>query len=365
MEPEITRGAGGPNHTWSGFLKSPTLLAVLTGLYPFVFFIQHNPTYIPDPRSLLATLAVFLCPPLILSLLLCFGFSRVSSNTDVRNLLLLSSSLFWVTLFLNVPIKVLFSEDIPDLLPSYAWAIGPMKELFSQNPQLGLLLVLLAVQAVFLGLLRQEHYVLTVMLLVTTALASLGLGASLAFNPSLFEPSWINPTWTRIEPRLEGTRFKTDVNVYYIQLDGYASPSVMSDLYNIDNREMEDWLKSNRFSLYRDSRSNYTGTLRSNAPLFSMKHHYLRPKVSTRSVRQMAAGQNNVVRIFRRNNYRTTLLSRNDYLLRDGCAYDDCSKFPIDLFQPAKYFLLDGVETTRKIPDKVVFNQLMKTANRR
>lgn len=154
---------------------------MLTGLYPFVFFIQHNPTYIPDPRSLLATLAVFLCPPLILSLLLCFGFSRVSSNTDVRNLLLLSSSLFWVTLFLNVPIKVLFSEDIPDLLPSYAWAIGPMKELFSQNPQLGLLLVLLAVQAVFLGLLRQEHYVLTVMLLVTTALASLGLGRFSSF----------------------------------------------------------------------------------------------------------------------------------------------------------------------------------------
>ncbi len=156
----------GSNDIPSGirFLQNHWLLALVTGLYPFLFFLQHNGPYVVTFPSFFVTLIAFVLPPLLLTALI----SRFSTWSDERQFgqWLLAASVFWLVLFLNIPIRVLLAHIIPDKVSPYTGVAAPLEYLFTQVPQVGMLLVLLTGVIGVLTIFRGRHYLLTTMLLI-------------------------------------------------------------------------------------------------------------------------------------------------------------------------------------------------------
>ncbi|WP_299336997.1 hypothetical protein [uncultured Psychroserpens sp.] len=166
--------------------------------------------------------------------------------------------------------------------------------------------------------------------------------------PKLYGQLTYSRDWMVQEDTIEQVQFKKTPNIYLIQADGYTSfGELKRGHYNYDNSKFEAFLKTSGFELYPEYRSNYYSTLSSNMSLFSMKHHYYNnPKKHSSEVvnaRSIISGDNPVVSIFNTNNYHTSLLIEKPYLLcnRPTLYYDESNIDYSDL-----PYLARGFETT-------------------
>jgi len=150
--------------------------------------------------------------------------------------------------------------------------------------------------------------------------------------PRLFFIFSYDDSWTKVSQNIDALAFKQRPNIYLIQPDGYAN---FSDLrkppYDHFDTGFENWLANDGFVNYRNFRSNYFNTLSSNSATFAMKHHYFqnihKSSAKTYGMVKVIAGNNNVIRILKANNYKTHLFTDNLFFLinRKLEGYDFCN----------------------------------------
>lgn len=173
------------------------------------------------------------------------------------------------------------------------------------------------------------------------------------FSQSLYGYLTYSSLWQEQPDTIESVVFKKKPNIYLIQPDGYANFSELKGRnYNFDNTDFETFLTNNSFKLYDGFRSNYYSTLSSNSSLFTMKHHYYYNARSYKNElynsREIIAGKNPVISVFKNNNYKTFLLLEHPYLLvnRPEIGYDYCN---IDYKELS--FLSKGFDIDRDLVD--------------
>ncbi|GEP50712.1 hypothetical protein FNO01nite_13840 [Flavobacterium noncentrifugens] len=134
-----------------------------------------------------------------------------------------------------------------------------------------------------------------------------------------------SPEWNKQPDAILNAKFIQKPNVYYLQVDGYASVSAFKNkYYHFDNSAFEHKLSEKGFTLYEDFRSNYKSTLMSNASCFNMKHHYSRQNAGFKTARDYIVGENPVLEIFKSNGYKTFFITERPYLImnRPDVKYD-------------------------------------------
>jgi len=123
--------------------------------------------------------------------------------------------------------------------------------------------------------------------------------------------------WIKQPDNIESIKFNKKPNIYFIEPDGYAGKEAMEDEPYNYNSIIYNWLESNSFTLYKNTRSNYPASLASNASMFAMKHHYLENIPSSpfemQDSRAIIVGNNPVVNIFKNNNYKTFFIVEDGY----------------------------------------------------
>jgi hypothetical protein len=137
-----------------------------------------------------------------------------------------------------------------------------------------------------------------------------------------------DPNWNKQPDAIAACRFTSRPNVYFLQVDGYASPAALrNEIYRYDNSAFDAWLKDNGFTLYDNFRSNYNSTLASNASCFNMKHHYFEECTAFKDARDYIVGENPVLDIFKSNHYKKSFITERPYLVmnRPKSAFDDCN----------------------------------------
>lgn len=123
--------------------------------------------------------------------------------------------------------------------------------------------------------------------------------------------------WTKQNDAIAQTKFVKSPNIYFLEPDGYASKEAMQEAPYAYKDTIYDWLKLNSFTVYKNTRSNYPASLASNASMFAMKHHYLNRIPSSPfemlDARKIIVGNNLVVDIFKKNNYKTFFIVEDGY----------------------------------------------------
>lgn len=123
--------------------------------------------------------------------------------------------------------------------------------------------------------------------------------------------------WTVLPDDLLEAKFVETPNVYLIQPDGYVGKDMMEhSFYDFDN-PFYSWLDSNGFKTYHGFRSNYPASLTSNASLLAMKQHRFgktfTPQFEMPHAREVIAGDNSVIQIFKNNGYSNFFIVQDDY----------------------------------------------------
>jgi hypothetical protein len=160
--------------------------------------------------------------------------------------------------------------------------------------------------------------------------------------------------WTQLPDTILNAKFKTTPNIYIIQPDGYVGQDMMeSELYHFSN-PFYGWLEDNDFKVYKNFRSNYPASLTSNSSMLSMKQHrfgqVLFPSIDMPNARDIIAGNNAVIEIFRNNGYKNLFIVQDEYFQqnRPKLQYDYYNLKPEEI----PYFSNDNNVK------KVVFNDL-------
>ena len=138
-----------------------------------------------------------------------------------------------------------------------------------------------------------------------------------------------NNDWQSQPDKIEGVLLKNTPNIYVIQPDGYIGLSeIEQGNYKMDNTAFNTFLSDHNFTTYPNFRSNYYSTLSSNSALFAMKHHYYNRTAQVGSellmARDVIISENPVLSILKNNDYATSLILENSYLLasRPKMGYD-------------------------------------------
>ncbi|CAD0005957.1 hypothetical protein [Flavobacterium salmonis] len=285
---------------FDGFINNdkdyPFLVGFLSGFYPLVFFYSNNFEDINSLRHVVYFSFLFLILPSISIFLLYHLFIRFKKLQLYRKHFLfvvvveLTAAYFSQVYFLTIKKKLL----------------------------LGLL-----VFVCFISLKLYKHYKkIIVFILLLSVIPVLKVS----------EIIWGNlrnsASWQQQPDYILNTSFKKKPNVYYIEPDGYASnENLKGILYRFDNSEFDEWLKEKKFTLYNDFRSNYESTLTSNSSCFFMKHHYYNINSNFKYSRDLITGKNPVLKIFKKNTYKTFFLTESPYLLANSpnVEYDYCN----------------------------------------
>ncbi|MEP5340505.1 MAG: hypothetical protein ABJL44_02840 [Algibacter sp.] len=190
-----------------------------------------------------------------------------------------------------------------------------------------ILMVLAILLAVVLGIIFYKHLR---KILVFQFL--LGLLVLTKLTPEFYRHITYSKKWMEQPDKIEKVVLTKKPNIYVIQPDGYANFSELKKgHYNFDNNSFGHYLIQKDFTLYQDFRSNYRSTLSSNSSMFAMKHHYYNKQQlgggELYKSRDVIAGDNPVVSIFKNNNYKTFLILEKPYLLvnRPKMFYDYCN----------------------------------------
>ncbi|PKA83617.1 sulfatase-like protein [Ulvibacter sp. MAR_2010_11] len=189
-------------------------------------------------------------------------------------------------------------------------------------------LVLTIFLAALLSFLLYKHLVKIIVLQLLLALLS-----SISLLPRLWFMANYSTSWTQIDNSLAEVNFVKTPNIYVIQPDGYTNFSELrKPPYNHLDTGFEIWLRQNNFVNYEGFRSNYNSTVTSNSSMFAMKHHYLqntfKGNLKTFGAQEVIVGDyNNVLKILKRNNYKTYLITDNSYFIinRKNTLFDYCN----------------------------------------
>lgn len=266
----------------------PFFIVFAAGFYPFVHYYSSNLSIADSWQQLL-----FIG-------LICFGIPQ----------------LFLITSYFLFKIKFLkklkpFSLSVINSI-SFTVLLGFL--IFHFNRKQFLLAIIIAI---VIGFVISKFIRKIVVLQILIALISL-----MSLLPQLwFAISNNTDNWSQITVQELNTTFVNTPNIFIIQPDGYVNFSeIYKAPYSFDNSEFEQWLQNNAFINYPNFRSNYYSTLTSNASLFAMKHHYYsntNPNtLKTHNANKIIVGKdNNVLKILKRNNYKSHLITDNSYFL--------------------------------------------------
>jgi Sulfatase len=272
----------------------PVIAAIFSGLYPLLYYYNSNFTSVNSWSQFSFFIISFLLVPITIFYLLFFLFKQINGLKKYSKYVVAILNYTWFT-FLVILITNGFENKI---------------------------LILLLFVAVVLGILLFKH--VNKIILVQCLMAMIIFPKLI---PDLYKYFAYSNVWMEQPDAIEQVVFKRRPNIYMIQPDGYANfLEIKKGYYNFDNKSFEKFLVSNNFKLYQDIRSNYNSTLSSNSSMFAMKHHYLGDNEFYNS-RAIIAGDNPVISIFKKNNYKTFLMLEKSYLLinRPKIKYDFCN----------------------------------------
>lgn len=287
------------NRFINGSKDYPILLGLASGLYPLFYLYNKNFLLVNSKSQFLFFVMLFLILPTVCFLLFTYALKKIKYFTlnklkvlTVLNFCFFTFFIVFVTFGLNKK-KILLASLI------FAFVFG-----------------------VFL----YKHFKKVVVFQLI--LASF---AFVQLLPSVYDNLQYSYQWQDQPDDIKDVIFKKRPNIYYLQPDGFVGfDQINRGYYNFDNSQMESFLLDNKFTIYDDFRSNYTSTLTSNSSIFSMKHHYYIENQNSDHFyksREIIAGNNPVIEIFKNNNYRTNFILDASYLVanRPQMNYDYCN----------------------------------------
>ncbi len=279
--------------------QHPIIAAIAAGLYPLLYYYNTNFTLVNSWAQLVFFLICFIIIPVLLFTL---------TYTFIKKFDKKSKYVFYLIPILNL---VTFTFFV--ILSTYGF----------KNK----LLVLPLLLSFFLATIVKNH--INKIIVFQYMLAFFVL---IQLFPDFYKAVTYSAKWQEQPDDIENVVFKKTPNVYIIQPDGYANFSELKKgYYNYNNSEFENFLRKEKFKLYNAYRSNYVSTLSSNSSMFSMKHHYYNnTKANSKELfnaREVIVGNNPVVSIFKKNDYKSFLLLERPYLLvnRPTVSYDYCN----------------------------------------
>ncbi len=297
----------------------PTLIAILSGLYPVLFYYSNNYHIVNSWEHVRYFTLVFLTIPIVVFVFISLLFSTKKNLKQKKYVLPFLSAftllyLLKICVFIQVERKIIVGIIILSIAFSYF-----LNRYFKQWLQ-------------FLVLLNIIGFI--------------------ALSNTIYKRLNYSKEWMQQPDEIVSVLFKKKPNVYFIQPDGYANPSQLkSDYYQFDNSDFESFLSQQNFIFYPDFRSNYSTTLSSNGAIFTMKHHYYNLDSQSNEVqfaRKIIISDNDVLSVFKNNGYKTYYLAESPYLLlnRPLMGYDYCN---IN-YQDFK-FLNEGIGKTWEIKE--------------
>ncbi len=264
----------------------PLLVGFMAGFYPLVFYYSNNYEYINSFKHLLFFSFLFLIVPTIGTYILYKIFDFFPKLNPYKK-----HVLFVVII------------EVTALFLSQAYYLTIKKKL--------LLLLLLIV--VFLSL---RFYDLYKKIMVYVLFLSF-----IPFVNCLYIVGYKQLVdtlnWTKQSDSISKTKFVKRPNIYFLEPDGYTGKEAMQEAPYDYKDSLYDWLESNSFTVYKNTKSNYPASLASNASMFMMKHHYLKKIPSSpfemQDARKIIVGNNIVVDILKNNNYKTFFIVEDGY----------------------------------------------------
>jgi hypothetical protein len=269
----------------------PLLAGMASGLYPWAFYYSNNFKFVNSWEHVLFFLSTFVLLPTV-GFYLLFFLMRNKCLSLYKNVVLpfFSSLVFFylamIALFAFVGYKKILLAVFLAILVSVA--CGYFRKLYTKILAIQFLMVLTTVYSLF---------------------------------GTIYPYFTVSDAWIEQPEAISKVKFEKKPDIFVIQPDGYVNFSELKKgEYNFDNSEFETWLKGQDFYLYKDFRSNYTSTLTSNSSMFAMKHHYLN-KIDERKI---IMDVNPVVKIFKKNGYKTHFLAEVPYLMvnRPNISFD-------------------------------------------
>ena len=298
----------------------PILAALAAGLYPLIYYYNSNFTLVNSWSQFFYFVMLYLILPSI-TFFLCY--------TLIKRL-------------------GVFKKYITYLLPILNFCLFAFLIVLSTYGYRRKIIALAVLGAFILAILLRKH--LKKIIVFQFILAVL---VFVKLIPDFYRHITYSSAWMNQPDAIEDVVFKKRPNIYVIQPDGYANfTELRNKTYNFDNSEFESFLEDKSFKLYNNFRSNYNSTLSSNGSMFAMKHHqYNNPKPGTNEVynsRDIIVGENPVISIFNKNNYKTSLILEKSYLLvnRPNLGYDYCN---IDYSEVS--YLARGFEVDKNVSD--------------
>lgn len=264
-----------------------TLTALASGVYPLIHYYNNNFLMVNSWSQLLWFVVVCLIAPIVVFHLAAFCIKQISVLGRFKSHIFTALNIF---IFLSLLLLVTYG-----VTKTYIFVFG--------------------VLAVLLMFILNRHLKVLVVIQIL-----LSVVAFVFFVPQLFGYVRYSDDWMQLPDTIDTAVFKETPNVYVIQPDGYTNfPELEMEPYSYDNSEFKAFLKANKFTIYEKNRSNYFSTLTSNASMFAMKHHYYMHTNGANETqydyRKGLGGDNNAVKIFKKNGYKTFMLLDYPYLV--------------------------------------------------
>lgn len=307
---------------------NPLLTGLICGFYPMVFYCSNNFWAVNSWKHLGFFLLFFIGIPIAIFSILSLVFKLSHKFSRYK------SPVLFVTIVMTVA-----------TLMSWAMYLDFKKKM---------LVALLIVSVIAAWKLHSHYKKLLVIVLLMSIIPTVNCIIKLVEQQLPMD-------WTALPDSIGEAKFKKTPNIYMIQPDGYAGQDMMeSELYHFDN-PMYDWLKSEDFKVYKNFRSNYPASLTSNSSMFAMKQHHfgkaLFPSIEMPLARDVLAGNNNVIQIFKQNGYSNFFIVQDDYFQQNlpDQHYDyyniDANKIPY--FSDGKNLEADVFEDLKAAMDTV------------
>jgi len=228
------------------FLIHPILLSV----YPVLFLYSYNISQTAFKEILLPTA-------------ISSGFSLIL----LFIIILLSKNKFKSSLFISLLLLLFFSYGhLSEIL---------FHKLRTKNPDYVLIPVFSLALILFVWLIIKTsanlNFITHIINLTAFSLILLSCFSIIKFSLETGKP--VIPE-ADLEKRISAANIKTDnlPDIYYIILDGYAGEETLKNIYNFDNSEFLNFLRSKGFFIASKSRSNYIHTALSLASSLNMNY---------------------------------------------------------------------------------------------